>query len=101
MKSEALLSRLLAAARLHPPDESVPYAFEKRIMARLSRPLGVEASAWWNRLLWRAAVPCVGLMFMASVWTFMASNGTAANEELAAELESAVFAPVDTLEVAW
>ena len=56
MNLDDLQKKLLAAARSHPPVDAVPYAFEKRIMARLGAARNV-ADGWtfWGRALWRAA----------------------------------------------
>jgi anti-sigma-K factor RskA len=56
-----LEKKLIEAARLKQPDERVPYAFEKRIMAQLAARNGVERLAFWVRSLWRAAALCVAV----------------------------------------
>ena len=38
MNLAELERKLIAAARANPPSDRVPYAFEKRIMARLAEP---------------------------------------------------------------
>ncbi len=63
MNVAKLQDKLLAAARLDRPSEHVPYAFEKRIMARLNATVA-DRWAVWSRLLWRAATPCLGLTAM-------------------------------------
>ena len=59
MKIMELQKKLLGVARAHPPAEAVPYAFEKRIMARIAAHVASQTAmdAWtfWSRSLWRAA----------------------------------------------
>lgn len=87
-----LEEKLLAAARLSPPSDRVPFAFEKRIMAHLSKPI---ADAWslWGRSLWRAAAACVVAMVLLGGW----SLGTSTHEktDLGQDFENAVFAALD------
>ena len=64
MNAEELRQRLLSAARQQPADDQVPYAFEKRIMARLIRSKPLDPWMLWNRVLWRFAGPCVALTLL-------------------------------------
>lgn len=63
MNLARLQDKLLAAARADRPSAEVPYAFERRIMARVAELARGPADLWgaWSRLLWRAAAPCLGL----------------------------------------
>jgi len=86
--------KLIAAARAHPPSDRVPYAFPKRILARLAaRPL---ADGWelWGRALWRAAAPCVAIMLLLGGWSFFA-QGSAPADDLSQDLEQTLLAAVD------
>ena len=96
-----LQRKLLAAARANPPSDAVPYAFEKRILARLAGSPVLDPWALWNRVLWRAAAPCVALCLTVMAWSYFASAEAASPEMLAADLESAVLAPFDHLEDSW
>jgi hypothetical protein len=93
MNIDKLQTKLLAAARGAPPlSDAVPYAFEKRIMARLAALPRNDLASLWNRMLWRAAVPSLLIMLSASLWFLLAPEvGSSAN--LGTELEDAVFAP--------
>src|SRR5262249_39605407 len=71
MNLESLRQKLLATARANPPEDRVPYAFEKRIMARLSHQPALDAAAVWALGLWRAAAPCVAIALLLSVWSFV------------------------------
>jgi hypothetical protein len=96
-----LQRKLLAAARANPPTDTVPYAFEKRILARLAEAPVLDTWALWNRVLWRAAAPCVALCLTLSVWSYFAGSDATSPEVLAADLESAVLAPFDDLGDSW
>jgi hypothetical protein len=96
-----LRKKLLAAARLIPISDAVPYAFEKRIMARIASEPTVDVWALWSRLLWKAAAPCVAIMLVMSVWAAISVDFTNSAETLAADLESTVMAPLDRLQDAW
>ena len=102
MNIDELQRKLLAAGRANPPGDSVPYAFEKRIVACIAaRPI---ADAWmvWNRVLWRAAAPCVALTMLLVAWTFMAvPSGGYPHDPLADELESALLAPLENTGEVW
>jgi hypothetical protein len=97
MNLTELQRKLLATARANPPPETVPYAFEKRILARLAEAPAMDVWALWNRVLWRAAAPCVALCLTLSAWSYFAGTDAASPDVLAADLESAVLAPFDHL----
>jgi hypothetical protein len=85
--------KLIAAARAHPPGDRVPYAFEKRIMARLVAQPILDDWAMWARGLWRAVAPCLALMLLLSVWTYFIpaeKNSTGGN--LSQDFENTVLA---------
>jgi len=91
MKLTDLQTKLIRAARLIPLDDRVPYAFEKRIMARLAASAHLDAWAFWGRALWRAAVSCVAITLVSGAWTLWSSRQES-RPEFSQELESAVFA---------
>ena|SRR6266550_3935091 len=100
MNLAQLKQKLIAVARANPPSDRVPYAFEKRIMARiLARPCP-DHWALWSRALWRAAAPCVALMLLLSAWSFFAPNANAPTSNLPQEFENTVFAAADQEQVA-
>jgi hypothetical protein len=82
--------KLIAAARRTSPDDRVPYAFEKRIMARLASGARVDSLAMWSHALWRAAVSCLAIMALSGVWTFWSATHQP-EPDFAAELDSAVL----------
>lgn len=101
MNLESLQKKLLAAARATPADDRVPYAFEKRILARLAAPPAADVAALWARALWRAAVPCVAvtLLFAALAFTFVSADTTAtSSDDVSQQFEQALLASADQLE---
>jgi hypothetical protein len=102
MNLEHLQKKLVAAARANPPEDRVPYAFEKRILARLAAQPTADVSALWAQALWRAAVPCVALTILLAAlsFTFVSSDSTStlSSEDLSQQFEQTLFASVDQLE---
>jgi hypothetical protein len=95
MNLAELERKLMAAARANPPSDRVPYAFEKRIMARLAaRPM---SDGWelWGRALWRAAAPCVAIMLLLGAWSFFTPQASAPATDLSQQLEQTLLAAVD------
>ncbi|MDB6028144.1 MAG: hypothetical protein JWM68_4367 [Verrucomicrobiales bacterium] len=93
MNLEQLKNKLVSAARNNPPSDKVPYAFEKRIMARLTTK-AVDVWAIWSRALWRAALTCVFVVAAIGVWS-AAPLPPAENDSLSEDFEDAVFASFD------
>ena len=96
MEDHEPCQKLIAAARSIPPDYRVPYAFEKRIMARLAE-LSVLADPWafWERGLVRAAGLCVLVTLLFAGVTFFVPARTA-QVPLPQAVEQALLAGVDT-----
>jgi hypothetical protein len=94
MKLAELQRKLIAAARAHPPSNQVPYAFEKRIMARLQLRPVLDVWALWARGLWRAAAPCVAVMLLLSAWSVLAPANTPATD-LPSAFDNAVLAAAE------
>ena len=101
MNVAELQKKLLAAARANPPSDAVPYAFEKRILARLGARPAEDSLAIWNRTLWQAVAPCVAVMLLLGVWTFLAQGNDSSGDTLAAELEDSLYAPSDNQTEIW
>jgi hypothetical protein len=95
MNLDDLQRRFITAARRHPPSEAVPYAFEKRIMARLRGLRPVDYWAFWAKGLWRAAAPCVVLTILLTAWSLLSTPRVSSNVDLAQEFENTVLAAVD------
>ncbi len=95
MKLDELQQKLIAVARISPPSDRVPFAFEKRIMARLSGRVVLDEWALWSRALWRAAASCVAIMLLFSAWTFLVSSGPAPANDLSQDFENTLLAAVE------
>jgi hypothetical protein len=98
MNINLLQEKLLAAARVTPPSDRVPYAFEKRVLAHLvGRPV-IDPLTLWVAALWRAALPCLAIMLLLFGWA--AANpkpGEAAPApaaDLGSDLETTLLASV-------
>jgi hypothetical protein len=104
MNLDELERKLIAVGRTHRPSDRVPYAFEKRIMARLGdRPI---RDYWelWGRALWCAAAPCAAIMLALGAWSFFATQGGASTNDLSQDLEQTLLAAVDqdqTTDATW
>ena len=81
--------RFLKFARNLPGNKHVPYAFEKRIMARIRELLTPDPLAFWSRMLWRAVVPCFGVMILAALFSTKELTG--------AFIDQATFDPAETM----
>jgi len=95
MNVDDLQQKLVAAARANPPSDRVPYAFEKRVMARLAaRPLP-DLWTQWARQLWRGAAACVAITLLCSAWSFYSRGSVAATPDLSQQFENTLTAAVD------
>lgn len=89
---EPLRQRLLAAARTDPPSDRVPYAFEKRIMARLAgRPIPDRWAAW-GAFFWRALAPCCAVMILTGAGSAALDP---AGDDLGTELDAVLLADLE------
>ena len=101
-KIDKILDEMLEKTRGIPADDRVPYAFEKRIMAHIHN-IPETATLWeqWNRMLWRAVVPCVAVMVLVAVLlTPGEANGPAspgASAPTVATTEPAAEADLDSI----
>jgi len=92
MNLQQLQTKLISVARKNTPGADVPYAFEKRIMARLASSV---ADVWefWAKALWRAATACVIAMALLGGWSFQTASTEA--HDLSQEFENTVYAAMD------
>ncbi len=94
MNISDLENKLMAAARASSPGETVPYAFEKRIMARLANAAPLDMWGLWSRQFWRAAVPCLALTLLLGGFSlYSSSNSTHA--ALQNDIEDTMLAAID------
>jgi hypothetical protein len=102
MKLNELHDKVIAVAKKNPPGDQVPYAFEKRIMSRLTSVAPLNSWALWGGPLWRAAVSCVAITILCALWSFAFSGPADAQESFSQAFESAVIVPPSQhLEDAW
>ncbi len=87
--------KLIAAARAHPPTDKVPYAFEKRIMARLERRPILDHARLLAQAWWRAALPCVAIMLLLAAWSAFVPASKVAPRDYSQEFENTVLAAAD------
>ncbi len=96
MKLSELQTKLIAAARTSPPDDRVPYAFEKRITALLrARPVA-DRWALWSRALWRGAAGCLTVaLLLGTCSVFLPKGGNSAGTDLSQEFVNTMLASAD------
>ncbi len=85
----AKAARWLESAEAVP---AVPYAFEKRIMARLKAEAH-DVSALLARVMWRAALGCLAICLLTGV--AIEFTAPSSGELFATDLERTVLAPVE------
>jgi anti-sigma-K factor RskA len=95
MNLAELQKKLIAAARLQEPDERVPYAFEKRIMAQLAARAGADRWMFWARGLWRAAAACAAVAVVFGAVSLFRPATPANNNDLSQDFENTLLASAD------
>ncbi len=88
-----LQHKLIAAARAARPDDRVPYAFEKRIMARLAGQPALNPWLDWERGLIRAAAFSVVAALALGLGAYFLPAGN--QETLSQDVEKTLLAAVD------
>ena len=102
MNHQQLHQNIIAAARKLPAEESVPYAFEKRVMRRILTRPEADIFTLWGRMMWRAAFSCLVVMAATGAWNSFNSLNLSQSESEFGDLEYAVLEPVHTaLEESW
>jgi hypothetical protein len=87
------LHQLARAARCFQDDERVPFAFEKRILARLKAGSAADLPSMLAQMMWRAAFSCLAISLITGAVISFAS--TTSGDLFATDLERTVLAPVD------
>jgi hypothetical protein len=100
MNLAELQSKLLAAAR-RGSDERVPYAFEKRVMARLGAVRRTDEWALWARALWSGAAVCTGITLVIGAWSWSPGNDSHPALSFAQDLEQTILVSVDDGDTTW
>jgi anti-sigma-K factor RskA len=99
MNPVELQKKLTAAARLQKPDDRVPYAFEKRIMALIEARVLTDRWAGWARGLWRAAVAGVAVAAVVVVVSYFAPSTRERGVDLSQDLENTLLASAEQQDV--
>jgi hypothetical protein len=100
MNLSELQAKLIAAARLNPPDDRVPHAFERRITALVAARAITDRWALWTRGLWRAAASCVVVAVVCGVASLFLPAAADNSNDLSQDFENTLLASVDQAEVA-
>jgi hypothetical protein len=95
MNIAELQRKLTASARQQLPDDRVPYAFEKRIMALIAERATVSARLIWARGLWHAAISCVALAAVCGAVSFFMPAAADTSNDLSQDFENTLLASVD------
>jgi len=95
MNIAELQKKLLAAARADTPDDRVPYAFEKRVLALLASRAGADKWVYWTRGLWQAAASCAAIAVLLGAWLFFDPMASSNATDLSQNFESTLLASVD------
>ena len=95
MNQADLQNKLIAAARLQKPDDRVPYAFEKRIMALIAARAGANRWVFWTRGLWRAAASCVAVAVLLGTLSLFFPTPADDRNDLSQDFENTLLASVD------
>jgi hypothetical protein len=90
-----LEKKLIQAARREKPSDKVPYAFEKRIMAFLEPLPTPDCWGLWAGALWRAAVPCLILVLVLTVWSIAPAGNPSSSSNLSQDMDNTVLAAID------
>ena len=95
MNLDRLQKVLIGAARANPPSDRVPYAFERRVMARLASHPRLDFWSIWAGALWRAAAPCVAIMLLFGAWSWLSVGASHPVGDLSQDIENTLLAAVD------
>ena len=95
-KIEQLQNELLKTGKSIREDDSVPYAFEQRIMAQLRQATQRDTWANWSMALWRGLAPCLGIAILTITWFVMNLDSMASSPTLEVALEDTLAVPVST-----
>jgi len=85
---------LIAAARLNPPQDRVPFAFSTRVMACIASAPALDEWALWARALWRSAGACLTLALFLGVFSLL-TPPAADSVDLSQAFERTMLAAVD------
>lgn len=102
MQLDQLQKKLITAAKKEAPSNQVPYAFEKRIMARIGRAAPLSCWALWARPLWSAAASCMAITALCGIWFLTARLHADNSDSFSQDFERTVFSSFNQrLEDSW
>jgi hypothetical protein len=104
MKPSDLQAKLIRAAQNEPPQDQVPYAFEKRIMTRIGLVSPLNFWALWGRPLWQGALSCVAITLLCGLWSLASapSRDSTGGDNFAQDFDGTVLASLNQhVEDAW
>lgn len=101
MNLAELQKKLIGAARKSPPSAEVPYAFEKRIMARLSATPRPDEWALWTRALWYGAAACTAVALFMSAWSITSASDSDLASNFSQDLEQTILESANDEDSAW
>ena len=95
MNPAELHRKMIVAARLNPPGDQVPLAFEKRIVALLRERPSLNRGELWAQALWRGAMACLMITVLFGALSFIIPRPGPAHDDLSQDFESTMLASVD------
>ena len=97
MNLDNLHNKLIDAARRNPPGDHVPYAFEKRIMARLGAAPSPRLDEWaqWIRALWSGAAVCAAVAVVMGVWSYAPDDEQDVAANFSQDIEQTILPAAD------
>lgn len=95
MELDQLHKKLVAVAKANPPGSGVPFAFEKRIMARLSGQTVADVWTLYGRWLWRGVTPCFSVMAGLAIWVLVTMPAEPDPHNLEQALENTILSSDD------
>ena len=96
-----LQQKLMAAARRNPPGEEVPYAFERRIMARLAETRPLDGWALWGQALGRSAVSCMAVTLLCGAVLWCVEWQERHHTDFSQQFETAVYLVAGQADESW
>jgi hypothetical protein len=100
MNLDNLQTKLITAARATPASDRVPYAFEKRVMARLAEGMRVDLLGAWSSALWRGALACLIVTMLSGAWVLWTEQPSDSSE-FSHDFNAAVFASAGSSDEVW
>lgn len=97
MNLDQLHHKLIDAARTNAPKDHVPYAFEKRIMARLGAAPSPRIDEWaqWIRALWSGAAVCVAVAIVMGIWSYLPDGELDLASNFSQDIEQTILPAAD------